>query len=403
MSKVILHCDLNCFYASVEMLYNPKLRNVPMAIAGDPKYRHGIILAKNVLAKKTGVKTAQTINDALKVCPNLVIRKPNYELYEHYSKKVRDLYYQYTDRIEPFGQDECWLDISESINYFGGVEKIVEELLFRVKDELGLTLSIGVSNNKIYAKLASDLALEDNYKIINSIQDIQDMPANTLLFVGKNINETLKTYGIYTIGELANKPISFLEKILGKFGMTLHNYANGIDDSDVCRFDEISDEVKSIGNSMTTIRDITNIDDFKIVLTTLCDYVSSRLKKKDLYFKTVHLNLRNNKLKIKTMQLSLKENSNLKKDIYNNALQLFEINNCNFKIPYRSIGVSVSNLSSEKEICQVDLFDDNSYSLKDLKKEQAIELIKDRFGSDAISSLRLLEEDNLIHLKKNDG
>lgn len=403
MSKVILHCDLNCFYASVEMLYNPKLRNVPMAIAGDPKYRHGIILAKNVLAKKTGVKTAQTINDALKVCPNLVIRKPNYELYEHYSKKVRDLYYQYTDRIEPFGQDECWLDISESINYFGGVEKIVEELLFRVKDELGLTLSIGVSNNKIYAKLASDLALEDNYKIINSIQDIQDMPANSLLFVGKNINETLKTYGIYTIGELANKPISFLEKILGKFGITLHNYANGIDDSDVCRFDEISDEVKSIGNSMTTIRDITNIDDFKIVLTTLCDYVSSRLKKKGLYFKTVHLNLRNNKLKIKTMQLSLKENSNLKKDIYNSALQLFEINNCNFKIPYRSIGVSVSNLSSEKEICQVDLFDDNSYSLKDLKKEQAIELIKDRFGSDAISSLRLLEEDNLIHLKKNDG
>ncbi|MBQ5554146.1 MAG: DNA polymerase IV, partial [Erysipelotrichaceae bacterium] len=161
MKRTILHCDLNCFFASVEMLYNPELRDVPMAIAGDKESRHGIILAKNVLAKKAGVKTAETIGDALKKCPNLVLRNADYETYEYFSEKIRDLYYEYTDRIEPFGIDECWLDITESIPYFGSAQKIVDALLYRSRTEIGLTLSIGVSFNKIYAKLGSDLAKED--------------------------------------------------------------------------------------------------------------------------------------------------------------------------------------------------------------------------------------------------
>ena len=399
MNRVILHCDLNCFFASVEMLYNPELRHVPMAIAGDPKYRHGIILAKNILAKKAGVKTAQTINDALKRCPNLIIKKPDYELYDYYSDKVRKLYYEYTDKVESFGVDECWLDVTESINYFNGVDQIVKQLLHRIKEEIGLTLSIGISDNKIYAKLGSDLALEDNYQYINSLDDIKDLPVSDLLFVGKNVNERLNSYGIYTINDLACKPITFLEKILGKNGATLHNYARGIDDSEVCRYDVVSDDIKSIGHSMTTIRDIDNLDDFKIVLTALCDRIYTRLNDRKLYFKTIHLNLRNNKLNIKTMQISLKNNSNLKKDIYDNALSLFLNNNCNFKISYRSIGVSVSNLSNTKEMVQLDLFKQDDNSIKEYNKQQAIETIRKRFGENVISSLRLLQENNLIHLK----
>ena len=400
MNRTILHCDLNCFFASVEMLYYPGLRNKPMAIAGDPDHRHGIILAKNVLAKKAGVKTAQTINEALQKCPNLIIRKPNYELYDYYSDKVRKLYYEYTDRIEPFGVDECWLDISESIPYFKSKEKIVNDLLFRVKDEIGLTLSIGISNNKIYAKLGSDLALEDSYKIIDGLEDVKDIPASNLLFVGKRVNETLKTYGIYTINDLANKPIGFLEKILGKHGTTLYKFANGLDDSEVSRYDELSDELKSISHNMTTIRDIENMDDFKIALTSICDHIATRLKDKGLYYRTIHLMTRNNKLQVKTMQISLKENSNLRKDIYDYALKLFKDNNCNFKIPYRSIGISLSNLSDTKDLCQLNLFEKSNYSYKDLNSENAIETIRKRFGYDSISSLRLLEDNNLISINK---
>ena len=396
MNRTILHCDLNCFYASVEMLYYPQFRDVPMAIAGDPKHRHGIILAKNILAKKAGVKTAQTINDALKVCPNLIIRKPNYELYDYFSERLKSLYYEYTDRIEPFGQDECWLDISESIPYFGCYERIVEDLLYRVKNEIGLTLSIGISNNKVYAKLGSDLAKEDDYKLINGLDDIKDLPVNNLLYIGKSVSERLHAYGIYTIKDLANKPKEYLETNFGKWGLLMYEYSNGLDDSEVRRLDDDYEEVKSIGNSMTPNRDIKDIDDFKTVASYLSDNVSSRLKNKNMYFKTVQLSVRNNKLQTKTMRLSLKENTDLKKDIYNCAIKLFN-DNCNFNIPIRSIGISVSNLSYEKENIQTSLFEKVNYSYKDKRKEEAIETIRRRFGHNSITSMRIIQDRSLIN------
>ena len=398
MNRVILHCDLNCFFASVEMLYNPELKNVPMAIAGDPENRHGIILAKNVLAKQKGIKTAETINEALKKCPELVIRIPDYSSYDYFSDKVRDLYYEYTDKVEPFGMDECWLDISGSISYFGSVDRIVNDLLYRVKNEIGLTLSIGISFNKIYAKLGSDLAKEDSYCKVDSLEDIKDLPANNLLNVGNHTYETLKSFGIYTIGDIAHKTPEYLNGILGKWGETLYYFANGYDLSDVRRIDADDDEAKSVGNSMTTVRDLYDMDDFKLVLRLLSDNVSSRIKKQKLFFRTVHLHLRNNKLQTRTMQIRLKENSDLGKDIFDNAIKLFE-KNCDFSIPYRSIGVSVSNLSDHKDVLQTNLFEEGSYSIKTKKEELALEDIRRRFGKKSICTLRVLEDTELANFE----
>ena len=394
MKRVVLHCDLNCFFASVEMLYNPELRDVPMAIAGDPENRHGIILAKNVLAKAKGIKTAETINEALKKCPELIIKTPDYSSYEYFSDKVKDLYYEYTDKVEPFGMDECWLDITGSVSYFGSVEKIVNDILYRVKNEIGLTLSIGVSFNKIYAKLGSDLAKEDSYYRVDSLNDIKDLPANNLLNVGNHTYERLKSYGIYTIGDIASKTPEYLCSILGKWGQTLYYFAHGYDLSDVKGMYEEYDQAKSIGNSMTSVRDLYDMDDFKLVLRLLSDNVASRVKKQHLFFKTVHLHVRNNKLEVKTMQVSLKENSDLAKDIFDEAIKLFE-RNCDFSIPYRSIGVSVSRLSDKKDSIQTDLFDTKSYSLKAKKEEMALENIRSRFGYHSVCALRILEDSEL--------
>lgn len=362
-----------------------------MAIAGDPENRHGIILAKNVPAKKMGVKTAEAIHEAKSKCPNLIIRTPDYDSYEHFSKKVRELYYEYTDRVEPFGMDECWLDITESIKLFGSIENIVTQILNRVKIEIGLTLSIGIADNKIYAKLGSDLAPEDSYYIVDSLEKIKDLPASDILNVGYHTYETLKSYGIFTIGELANAPINYLKGILGKIGETLYYFANGYDLSEVSLYNADYEVIKSIGNSMTAVRDLYDMDDLKLILTLLCDSISSRLRDQGMYFKVVHLYVRNKKLESKSAQITLKENSDLGKDIFNAAIKLFN-NNFDFTIPYRSIGISVTKLSFKKEASQTNLFEDNTYSLKQKKQELALEDIRRRFGYHSISSLRVLED-----------
>ena len=394
MNKVILHCDLNCYYASVEMLYNPKLRNVPIAVAGDPLNRHGIILTKNVLAKKCGVKTAEPIWQAKKKCPNLIVIEPHYDDYIYFSKKVKDLYYEYTDRIESFGLDEAWLDITESIKYFGSVETIVKEILRRVKEEIGLTLSIGISFNKIYAKMGSDIAKEDSYFKIDKPEDVFNYPASNLLLVGNHVDRKLKEYAIYTIGDIAHTNVKYMKAILGKMGETLYYFSWGHDLSEVKKYTDDYETVKSIGNSTTTKRDLYDMDDIKTVLRVLSDSVASRCKDSGLYFKTVHLNIRNKNLECRTIQETLKENSDLSKDIYETAIRLFN-KNCNFRIPYRSIGVAVSKLSFKKEDSFIDLFENDLYSIKDKKVEEALEKIRKRFGYHSVASLRLLTDTDL--------
>lgn len=372
-----------------------------MAVAGDPDFRHGIILAKNVLAKNKGIKTGEVIFEAKKKCPNLIICKPNYENYTYYSKRVKNIYYEYTDKVESFGLDECWLDITESIKYFGSIAKIVLDILNRIKEEIGLTLSIGVSYNKIYAKLGSDLAKEDSYYVIADKKDIYHLPVNTLLGIGNSTNKILAQHNIYIIKDIIDSNISDLTKILGKWGETLYYFASGLDLSEVKKYDEDYDEVKSIGNSSTSIRDLENLDDIKMMLKVLSESVASRCKEAGIYFKVVHLNVRDNKLKCRTIQKKLNENTNLAKDIFKTAIELFE-KNCDFKYPYRSIGVSVSKLSFEKDNSQIDLFNENNYSLKQLKEENAIDIIRKRFGYYSISSLRVIEDRALTNFNPKD-
>jgi len=393
MTRIILHCDLNCFYASVEMLYHPWLRNVPMAIAGDPENRHGIILTKNPLAKKAGVKTGESILEAKKKCPELIIRTPDYPSYIHFSNLVRELYYQYTDKVEPFGMDECWLDITSSIKLFGSREFIVKDIMRRVKEEIGLTLSIGVSFNKIYAKLGSDLASEDEYCVLDKPEDVFDLPVSSLLNVGRSTTQALKSYGLYSIGDIAKTSASYMKEILGKCGEMIYYFSWGYDFQEVKDYTQGYEVIKSIGNSTTTKRDLYDLDDIKIIFHVLADSVGSRLKDEGMYFRTVHIGVRNKKLECRTIQTTLKENSNLTSDIYNNALNLF-IKNCDFKIPYRSVGISVSNLSYKKETSFISIFGGN-YSLKQLDLENALEDIRRRFGYHSITSCRLFNDKNL--------
>ena len=377
------------------MLYNPELRNVPMAIAGDAENRHGIILAKNYPAKSKGVLTAEPIWKAKQKCPNLIIREPNYDNYQYFSKKVRALYYEYTDKVESFGLDECWLDISDSIKLFGSIKNIVIDILKRVKNEIGLTLSIGVSNNKIWSKLGSDIAGESEYYVISNLKDIENLSADSILNVGTHTYEKLKSYGLYTIGDIAKCSCNYLANILGKCGEMIWYFANGYDLSEVSGYDEPYEVVKSIGNSSTTVRDIYDIDDLKVVITILADSVASRVKDAGMYFKTVHLYLRNKKLEWRTMQITLKENSDLESTIFKAAVDLFYKNNLNFNVPYRSIGISVSNLSFKKEASNIKLFEDDSYSLKEKNIDNALDSIRSRYGYHSVSKLRLLEQPEL--------
>ena len=260
MERTVLHIDCNKFYASVECLYRPEIRNKPVAVGGDVESRHGIILTKNEIASKYGLTVGEPLWKARKKCPDLIIVPPNYPLYLRFSKLARMIYADYSEFIEPFGLDENWIDVSGSVQ---SGEEIANEIRERVKSELGITVSVGVSFNKIFAKLGSDYKKPDAVTVISkdNFRDIVwPLPCGDLLMVGRATAAKLNSYGIKTIGELANTDEKFLKTVLGKNGQTLRDYANGLDISPVRRADEASD-VKSVGNSTTTPRDLVDNDD----------------------------------------------------------------------------------------------------------------------------------------------
>lgn len=260
MDRVIIHSDANCFYASVEMLYHPEFAGKPLAVGGDPEARHGIVLTANYIAKKHGVKTGIALWQARQACPDVIFVPPRMDLYLKFSSMLREIYGEYTDKIEPYGCDEAWLDVSDSSSLKGDGQKIANEISARVKKELGITVSEGISWNKIYAKLGSDYKKPDaitefnreNYKSL-----IWKLPVSDLLYVGRSTNRTWSKYGIHTIGDLACTDPDFLMKQFGKMGLVIHSFANGWDESPVVP-EGYSAPIKSIGNSMTTPRDLEN-------------------------------------------------------------------------------------------------------------------------------------------------
>ncbi len=389
MERVILHCDLNCFYASVELLSHPELKEVPMAVCGDPTSRHGIILAKNEPAKHFGVQTAETIWQARKKCPELALLPPHHGLYRQYSRKVNAIYDQYTDLVEPFGIDESWLDVTHSLHLFGGdARALADHLRQRIREELGLTLSVGVSFNKVFAKLGSDYKKPDATTVIpgqNWQEIVWPLPVGALLYVGGAARKLLGQYGITTIGQLAACSPATLETLMGKMGLQLHAYANGLDSSPVrSRFTE--EAVKSVGNGTTFSKNLTTSQQVRSSLAVLCDSVATRLRHEGLYAGGVQVTVRTPDFQDRSRQMQLSSPTHLIRDLHACACQLLGTL-WTPPTPIRAITVTAIHLVAAADAYeQVDLFSD-SVPQKDKQErlEATMDRIREKYGSRSIA------------------
>lgn len=390
MLRTILHADFDCFYASVEMLYRPKLRQVPMAVGGDPEQRHGIILAKNYIAKQYGIKTGEPLGQALEKCPDLQIVPPDFSKYRRFSQMARQIYEEYTDRVEAFGLDESWLDVSALLPLSEG-EAFAKKLQTRIAKELGLPVSIGISWNKIYAKLGSDFRkpqgiaafTPDNYRKL-----IFPLPVGDLLMVGRATERKLAGRGIRTIGDLASRDPAELTRWLGKAGHTLYVFANGLDQTPVARKDD-PHTVKSIGNSVTTPRDLVCEQDVSLVFWVLAESVARRMRAQKLKGRLVSIQVRDKTLVSFTRQHQRKRFTNLASELAEDAFHLF-CENYRWTQPIRSIGLSVSDFDGETAPTQLEFFTNVRRLEKEESVERTVDGLKQRFGSNAIGRAALL-------------
>lgn len=396
MSRIILHSDCNCFYASVECALNPALKGKPVAVSGNPEKRHGIILAKSEEAKKFGVKTGEVIWQAKKKCPQLITLPPNFSKYVEYSKSVKEIYYKYTDMVESFGLDEAWLDVTGSTRLFGNGYKIAQKIRSRIKKELDITVSIGVSYNKIFAKLGSDYKKPDAVTLINKSNYkhmVWSLPAEDLLYVGSATKKKLNSLGIFTIGQIANTPVDILKKNLGKWGQMLHSFANGNDTSTVALYGETS-PVKSIGNSTTSPRDLKDITDVKIIMGVLADSVARRMREQGLSCMLVSITVRDNSLCSFTRQKKLLSYTDITSEILSTGLALFK-ESYSWKKPIRSLGLSVSELTCKDSGTQLSLFEDNKKRLRQESLDKTTDALKNRFGNFIINPAVMLKDTTL--------
>ena len=387
--RVILHCDLNCFFASVELLSHPEIRELPVAVCGDPDSRHGIILAKNEPAKKLGVQTAETIWQAKQKAPGLILLPPHHSLYQEYSKKINAIYGQYTDLVEPFGIDESWLDITGSMHLFGGDPKaIADGIRNRIREEFGLTLSVGVSFNKIFAKLGSDYKKPDATTVIprESWQKIVwPLPVGDLLFVGHSAQKVLAQYGIQTIGQLAACKREMLETLMGKLGGQLYDYANGLDCSPV-RPQHQQEQVKSVGNGTTFPQNLTKWEEVRTGLSVLSDSVAMRLRRYGLYCGGVSVTIRYADFKQFSRQKQLTAPTHLMRDIYDAALELTQ-SAWHAPDPIRALTITALYLTdSSTSYEQLDLLSGKTQvkNEKQERLESAMDAIRGKYGKGSI-------------------
>jgi len=382
MDRIILHSDINACYASVETLYDPSLRGKPMAVCGDKELRHGIVLSKDELAKTAGVKTGMAIWEAKRCCPELQIVRPHFERYERYSRLIQEIYLQYTDRCEPFGIDESWLDIS-GCGLDGG--KAAEEIKSRVFNETGLTVSIGVSWNKILAKLGSDYKKPNAVTVIDREHFrsmVWPLPASSMLMVGRSTENSLRRIGIHTIGELAAAEPALLQRRFGKMGIMLHSYANGNDLSPVRRFDD-RPEAKSIGNSATTARDMICERDVLITFHALAESVGARLRREGFKCHTVEIALRSTSLEWQSHRVRLSSACDCTQQLLETAMQLF--GECRPRqIALRGVGLRALDLVSADAPEQLSLFSDYPRLERARKLDSVLDSICGKYGSRSI-------------------
>ena len=384
--RVILHCDLNNFFASVSLLFNPTLRSVPVAVCGDKEQRHGIVLAKNEAAKRCGVKTAEAIFEARAKCPELVILPPMMDKYKEYSEKAHRIYEEYTDMIEPFGIDECWLDVTGSRLLFGSGEEIADKIRRGIKQKLGITVSVGVSFNKVFAKLGSDMKKPDGITVIsreNFREKIWRLPISDLLFVGRKTTDRLRSCGICTIGDAAVCSDEMLERLLGKNGLELKRYALGEDNSPVSRQHEKATP-KSIGRSVTRQQDFKTPDEIWGMFLSLAREISDSLREQGLYAGGVQVHIRNAALSVKEFSRSYPDSVNGAKIIAERGMELLN-EHFGFTEPLRSVGLRAINLRGYQTAIQEDIFGDSEKRETEEKIESSIYELRKKFGSTSIT------------------
>lgn len=396
--RVILHSDLNNFFASVEIALDPTLKGKPLIVCGDPKERHGIVLAKSEEAKKFGVKTAETIYSALRKCPDLVMVAPHHHEYKRFSQKVVEIYSRFTDVIEECSIDECSLDMTESTFLFGNGEEIAEKIRQTVKEELSLTVSVGVSFNKVFAKLASELKKPDAVSVIskeNYPSVVFPLPVSELLFVGKATEETLHKIGIRTIGDLAKADEQLLISKLGKRGRQLRIYARGEDEEPV-RSGANKEDLKSIGNSTTLSKDVSDREEIKRWFYALSESVTTRLRVADVgRANTVHIVVRNDKFQDFSWQTKVSPTM-LCGDVARTAYQLF-CEHCPYGTRVRMLGVTVSGFDYHVEQLSFDEMlggNSASYEKKD-RAESAIAKLREKYGYATVQRGLILEDEKL--------
>ena len=379
--RTILHIDMNCFYASVEMLHRPELRHVPMAVGGDPQARHGIVLTANYLAKKQGVKTGMALWQAKQICPVIQFVPPRMELYLRFSRMAHEIYQEYTDLWEPYGCDEVWMDVSDSCSLMGDGLTIARDISSRIKSELGITASIGVSFNKIFAKLGSDYKKPDAITTMGRKEyksKAWKLPVQDLLYAGRSAGKKLQALGIRTIGDLAKMDESILQSHMGKMGLVLHAFANGWDDSSVKK-EHTHTPVKSIGNSTTTPRDLENDQDVKIILYVLAESVAARLRESGFKCNVVEIGIRDNELHHFTRQHKIDRATNITSEIAGEAYRIFR-ENYRWDKPIRSLSVRGADITVDHAYEQRDLSDDFARREKLEKADAAMDEIRRRFG-----------------------
>lgn len=392
--RAILHVDLNCCFAQIECQAHPELRDKPVVVAGKEELRHGIVMAKNMLAKYAGVKTADTLADARRKCPNLVVVAPHYDMYKRASRETRRIYYDYTNKVEPFGIDEAWLDVSGSELCLGLTpEEIAIEISERTKAELGLTVSVGLSWNKVFAKFGSDYKKPDAITVITP-ENYRDIvwrsSVRELLYVGAATERKLRSAGIATIGDLANASDIYLERRFGKIGFMLRDFAQGNDITEVKEFDwdkrDVDRAVKSYGNGTTFPRDITDEDTAKAVVAMLSESVSQRMREDGTRARTISIGIRSAlNLATLTRQAPLEPATNITREITESAWNLM----CNHHkfcadAPVRGLYVRVGNLVSIAEDTQMSLFDPLPHRREREQLDMAIDELRRRFGNKCV-------------------
>ena len=406
--RVILHSDINCCYAAIEHLHHPELNGKPLAVGGDPESRHGIVLTADYIAKKYGVKTGMALWQAKQLCPEINFVSPRMDLYLRFSRMAHEIYAEYTDLQVAYGIDESWLDVTDSATIKGDGYSIAKEISNRMKSELGITVSIGVSFNKIFAKLGSDYKKPDAITTMYTDEfqtKAWNLPVGDLLYVGRSTNHKLAKIGIRTIGDLARTDEAILVSQLGKMGSVLWAFANGYDDSPV-RKENTHAPIRSVGNSTTTHRDLLNDEDVKIIIYVLAESVAARLRENGFRCRVVEISIRDKDLFSFSRQRKISNATNITEEIAVEAYKLFK-ESYDWRKPIRSVGVRGADLVNDNYWEQIDLFCDFQMREKHMKMDAAVDDIRRRFGfysiqrglmfQDKVLSAVNAKEDHTVH------